>query len=542
MPCSNFLADTGIPASRRIGSPSNDNSVTTVASGVDPTTSFLRLTGITKRFPGVVANDGIDLDIQRGEIHGLLGENGAGKSTLMNIIFGLHQPDGGLIEVEGVPVRIRNPKDAVSLGIGMVHQHFMLVPDMTVAENVALSLNEGQLRRSRLDEVGRRIEELSDQFGLALDPKERVETLPVGVRQRVEILKLLYRGADLLILDEPTATLTPPEWHDLANALVSLAEQQKAIVLITHKLDELFGIAERCTVLRDGKVVGTARIAETDKPALARMMVGREVVLRVERRRLRPGSPVVEAQDVTVLDGERVVLDNVGFQVREHEILGVAGVEGNGQRELVETLIGLRKPSAGTIQIGGETVARLDPASFGRHGGAVIPEDRHREGVALGLTVLDNLMMKDIAKAPYARRGVIDPRRSRAHSVALMKQYDIRAAGPDVAMRGLSGGNQQKCVLAREIHRAPRFLIAAQPTRGLDVGAIEFVYRQLLEHRDRGGATLLLSVELDEILSLSDRIAVMVRGRFVSVIDADEASSEVIGLLMAGEEVESAAG
>jgi simple sugar transport system ATP-binding protein len=497
---------------------------------------LLRLDGVTKRFGTVVANNAITLDVRCGEIHGLLGENGAGKSTLMNVIYGLVQPDEGGIEVGGVPVRIRSPRDALALGIGMVHQHFMLVPDMTVAENVALSLSTRQLRLARLEEVARRIRELSDQYGLSVSPHEYVETLSVGGRQRVEILKLLYRGADLLILDEPTATLTPPEWRDLSQVLLGLARQGKGIIFITHKLDELFGIADRCTVLRDGQVVGTTRVAETDKATLARMMVGRDVVLRNERHRLRRGKPMAETEALTLRDGERLILDAIDLAVHEHEILGVAGVEGNGQRELVETLVGIRRPSSGSIRIDGRTVERLDPSSFRQFGGAVVPEDRHRDAVALDLSVMTNLMIKDFASAPFARRGILDARRAIKHSVTLMKQYDIRAAGPHVPMRSLSGGNQQKCVLAREIHRGPRFLVAAQPTRGLDVGAAEFVQRQLLAHREAGAGILLISVELDEILSLSDRIAVMVRGRFVQVVDARDVDVEVLGLLMAGED------
>jgi ABC-type uncharacterized transport system ATPase subunit len=497
---------------------------------------LLRLNGITKRFPEVLANDRVTLDVRRGEILGLLGENGAGKSTVMNVIFGLQHPDEGTIEVNGEVVRIRSPRDALDLGIGMVHQHFMLVPDMTVAENVALTVHAGRLALARLDEVARRIEALSTQFGLALDPHAVVENLSVGVRQRVEILKLLFRGADLLILDEPTATLTPKEWQDLSRVLVSLASERKGIVFITHKLDELFGIAERCTVLRDGRVVGTVSLAETSKAALARMMVGRDVVLRVDKRPLAPGRPVFEAEGLSLVANDRIVLDGITFAVHEREILGIAGVEGNGQHELVEALIGVRRPTDGAIRIDGETVGDLDPKVFAARGGAVIPEDRHRDGVALDLSLMANLMMKDFASPPFARRGVLDRAKARSHSVALMERYDIRAPGPMTPIRSLSGGNQQKAVLAREIHNRPRFLIAAQPTRGLDVGAAEFVYQRLLEHRERGGATLLISVELDEILSLSDRIAVIVRGRFVRILEARSADPELLGLLMAGEE------
>jgi ABC-type uncharacterized transport system ATPase subunit len=496
----------------------------------------LRLDGITKRFPGVTANDAVTLEVAWGEVLGLLGENGAGKSTLMNIVYGLYQPDEGHIEVEGRPVEIRGPSHAVELGIGMVHQHFMLVPDMTVAENVALGPS-GLPGRSDLDGVAARVEELSEQFGLQVDPRARIEDLTLGAQQRVEIVKLLYRGAKILILDEPTAALTPAEWRDLSAFLKSLVAQGRSVVFISHKLDELFGIADRCTVLRDGAVVGEVRMSETDKPSLARLMVGREVTLRAERAEVTPGAPVLEVSGLTVRDGERTLLDDVSFAVREGEVLGVAGVGGNGQEELVGALLGLHRSSAGEIRIDGRPLERHGPTDFARRGGAVIPEDRHRAGVALELSLWENLMMKELGREPFFRRGVIDRAAVQAHCEGLLGEYDVKAPGIDARMRQLSGGNQQKAVFARELCGDPRLIVASQPTRGLDVGAMEFVYRRLNERKRAGSAILLLSIELDEVLSLSDRIAVIVGGRIVGIVDAGEADSERIGLMMAGERV-----
>ncbi len=493
----------------------------------------LELVGITKRFPGVLANDAVSLRVERGEILGLLGENGAGKTTLMNIVYGLYQPDEGEILVGGEPVTVRSPHHALGLGIGMVHQHFMLVPDMTVAENVALGPSRAP-GLSRLDDVARRLEEVARQFRLPADPHALVQDLPVGARQRVEIIKLIYRGADLLILDEPTAALTPPEWRELSAFLRSLAGDGKAVIFITHKLDELFGLTDRCTVLRDGRVVGTVPIAETDKPRLARMMVGREITLRVERALVEPGPPALEIDGLSLAEDGRTWLRDIGFQVREGEVFGVAGVGGNGQNQLVEVLTGLRRPTDGEIRIDGKVVDDLSPRSFCGRGGAMIPEDRHREGVALELSVLDNLLMRDYVTR-FSRRGVIDMTGAREHAQRLVAEYDVRCSDVGVPIHQLSGGNQQKAVLARELGRNPRVVIAFQPTRGLDVGAIEFVYNKLNEQKRAGAAILLISFELDEIFTMADRFAVMVGGQFLRVLDADEADPERVGLLMGGE-------
>ena len=498
---------------------------------------LLRLVGITKRFGALTANSDITVAISRGEIHGLLGENGAGKTTLMNIVYGLLQPDEGRIEIDGKPVTIKSPRDALALGVGMVHQHFMLVPDMTVAENVALALGGRRLSRSHIGEVAERIRELSSGYGLELDPADVVENTAVGVRQRVEIVKLLYRGAGLLIMDEPTAALTGPEWQHLSAVLRSLVAAGKSVIFITHKLDELFGVADRCTVLRDGSVVGESVVAETTKSALARQMVGRDVSLRVKHTRRAPGAAVLESRGLSLVDPDgRERLTQIDLNVREHEILGIAGVDGNGQRELVEVLTGMREPSAGEILLGGRRFQKLTPQEYKGSGGAVVPEDRQHTGTVMTMPLADNLLLKDFASPPFSRRGVLNRAAITDHAQALIAEYDIRCPSPAVTMTTLSGGNQQKAVLARELSHHPRVLIAAQPTRGLDVGAIEAVYRRLLEYRDAGGAILLLSIELDEILSLADRIAVMVAGRFKRTIDVDDADTQLLGLLMAGED------
>jgi general nucleoside transport system ATP-binding protein len=499
---------------------------------------LLQMTGITKRFPGVVANHDVHLEVRSGEVHGLLGENGAGKTTLVNILYGLLQPDEGQIEIGGAPVTIRSPREAMTHGIGMVHQHFMLVPDMTVAENVALGLKSARPPLARLKDVSARIEQLSRRYGLKVEPGDMIDDLSVGMQQRVEILKLLYRGARLLILDEPTSVLTPPEWQELSGVLRSLVEEGRSAIFITHKLDELLSVADRCTVLRDGDVVGTVDVAGSNKATLARMMVGREVVLRVERPVLEAGTPVLEVDGLTLVDEQgKPRLEDLSFVVREREVLGVAGVDGNGQHELVEVLIGMRRPSDGHILIGGRSAPNLSPREFADRSGAVIPADRHRTALALDLSLMENLMMRQFRDPPYTQHGVLALGAMREQSDRLSHDYDIRTPSVLVRMRQLSGGNQQKTVLARELTRSPKLLIASQPTRGLDVGAMEYVYQRLIEHKRSGGATLLISTELDEILSLSDRIAVMVEGRFLRILAAGEVDTELLGLLMAGEAV-----
>jgi general nucleoside transport system ATP-binding protein len=494
----------------------------------------LRLQGISKRFGDVVANDDVSLSVEPGEIHALLGENGAGKSTLMNVAFGLLHADAGRIEVQGREAQIRSPRDAYELKVGMVHQHFKLVRDMTISENIVLSLGRSGLGRLRLREVSRRVGELADRFGLRIEPDRVVEDLTVGEHQKVEILKLLYRGADLLILDEPTAVLTPPEWKQLSGVLRALAGEGRSIVFITHKLGEVFEVADRCTVLRDGRVVGTRQIRDTSKQELARLMVGREVALRIVREEVAPGRPVLEARELRVLRDGREALAGVDLRLHEGEVLGVAGVDGNGQSELVDALIGAGELAAGEIYLQGADITSRGRMITKDPRIGVIPEDRHRDALALELSVSDNLMMKDFDVVPFARWGLRDRAAARRRCSELVTAFDIRTPSLDTPLRQLSGGNQQKIVVARELGRDPRLLIAAQPTRGLDVGAMEFVYARLAEFKRSGGATLLISSELEEVLSLSDRIAVMIGGRFVRTMRAEEATPEVVGMLMAG--------
>ncbi|MBX5476274.1 MAG: ABC transporter ATP-binding protein [Clostridia bacterium] len=495
----------------------------------------LELRGITKRFPGVVANDGVDLDLRRGEIHAVLGENGAGKSTIMKIVSGLYAPDEGSIVLEGRPVRFAGPREAIAAGIGMVHQHFMLIPVMTVAENIVLGKEPARgfsldIRRAREE-----VRELSARYGLDIDPDRLVGELSVGLQQRVEILKAFYRGANILILDEPTAMLTPQESRELFRIMRDLARSGVSIFFISHKLDEVMEVADRVSVMRQGKRVATLPASETSPQQLAELMVGRSVLLRVERGEHRPGEAVLTVEGVSrSARGGRVALSDVSFEVRAGEIFGLAGVEGNGQQELVEIVAGLLKPDGGTVRLAGEDVTGRSPRRLFEMGVAYIPPDRQAEGLVLGLTVAENFALKDYYRAPMARRGLIDAKRLAERARSLVSEYDVRPANPAAFARTLSGGNQQKVILGREVSSNPRLLIAAQPTRGLDVGAIEFVHRRLLALRDAGAAVLLSSLELDEILSLSDRIGVMYNGRLVAVLDADEATRESVGLLMTG--------
>jgi ABC-type uncharacterized transport system ATPase subunit len=492
--------------------------------------------GITKAFGAIVANRNVNLYVEHGEIRALLGENGAGKTTLMNILYGMVTPDSGEIEIGGEPIVIRNPRDALRHGVGMVHQHFMLVPNMTVAENVALAV--GPSGRIGLDiaAISARAAQLSGEYGLGLKPDMVVENLSVGMRQRLEILKLLCREVQILVLDEPTSVLTPIEWEKLAEILRTLANAGRAIIFITHKLEEVFSIARTCTVMRDGADVATVETRDVDARALARLMVGRDVVLRLEREQLTPGEPVIEVRNLSLEDASgRQSLRGISFVIREREILGIAGVEGNGQRELVEVLAGVRRATDGEVVLQGIPAGALSPREVRARDVGVITADRHVSGIVLDASLAQNLMLKDFRRSPFARRGILGIRKIQVHCAALVHKYAIRTPDLTVPMWQLSGGNQQRTVLARELQRQPRFLIAAQPTRGLDVGAIEFVYEQLMEQRRNGCAMLLISTELEEILTLSDRIAVMVGGRFVRVLDAAEASLEEIGLLMAGE-------
>jgi simple sugar transport system ATP-binding protein len=495
----------------------------------------LEMRHITKRFPGIVANDDIAFDLREGEVHALLGENGAGKSTLMNILYGLYHPDEGEILIKGKPVRLGSPSAAIDAGVGMVHQHFMLIPVMTVAENIVLA-QEPTTGGVFLDiaEAERRVREISDRYGLAVDPHARIDQITVGQQQRVEILKALYREADILVLDEPTAVLTPQEAKELFEVVRSLTDRGKSIIFISHKLKEVLEIADRITVLRRGKLIETLPAEGATEAGLARRMVGREVLLRVAKTPSHPAEPLLEVEDLCVVDDRGIEkVRGVSFEVRAGEIVGIAGIDGNGQTELIDAMTGLCPVVSGTVRVGGRDVTTETAHGHLEAGLGHIPEDRQRRGLVLEYSIAENLALHDYRSAPASRFGWLFPRRLFERARALIREFDVRGGGPATRAGGLSGGNQQKVVLAREIDRDPKVLIAAQPTRGLDVGAIEFVHRRLIEERDEGRAILLVSLELDEVLSLSDRVLVMYEGEFAGEFPPST-SEEELGIAMTG--------
>jgi ABC-type uncharacterized transport system ATPase subunit len=496
----------------------------------------LELKNITKRFPGVLANDHIDLNLEQGEIHALLGENGAGKTTLMNILYGLYEPDEGEVFVRGEKLDVKEPSDAISAGVGMVHQHFMLIPVFTVTENVMLG-EETVKRGGILDRnvSADRIREISESYSLEVDPDSYVKDLPVGVQQRVEIIKLLYREADILIFDEPTAVLTPQEADELFKIMKSLVNQGKSIIFITHKLREVLAVADRITVLRAGKVVGSTTPKDADQRKLAEMMVGRDVQLVVDKKPSKPGEVILNVTNLEVLDDRHQrAVQGVSFDVRRGEVLGIAGVQGNGQTELVEAITGLRGSVAGEIEIMGEDVSRATPREVTEMGTAHVPEDRQRDGLVLAFSVADNLVLNTYYTQPYTERVALQESVIEEHAVQLIEQFDIRTPSPYTEAGSLSGGNQQKVIVAREFSRPISLLVASQPTRGLDVGSIEYIHGRILEKRDERAAVLLVSPELDEIMQLSDRIAVMFRGKIIDIVDAGKVTKEEVGLMMMG--------
>ena len=501
-----------------------------------PDQTVLELRGITKRYPGVVANDRVDFDLRRGEVHALLGENGAGKSTLMNILYGLTRPDEGEILIRGERTGFASAKDAIEQGIGMVHQHFMLIPVMTVAENVVLAAEPRNGLLLDYETARSRVAELSARYNLAVDPDERVEKITVGQQQRVEILKALYRDAEILILDEPTAVLTPQEAEELFGIVRELTAQGTSVIFITHKLNEVLEIADRITVLRRGKTIDTVPTKGATEEGLARLMVGRDVLLRVEKQPHNPGEVLLEVEDLHVFDDRGIEqVAGVGFQVRAGEIVGIAGVDGNGQTELIDAIAGLRRPSSGTIRVGGHELRHHTAREALDAGIGHIPEDRQRRGLVLEFTLAENIALHDYCFAPASSHGWLFPGRLVERAGVLIEEFDVRGGGPLTKASSLSGGNQQKLVAAREIARDPKVLIAAQPTRGVDVGAIEYLHRRLVEERDRGRAILLVSLELEEVLSLADRVLVMFEGRIVAEHRAGASEAEV-GLEMLGGE------
>ncbi len=496
----------------------------------------LELRGITKQFPGVLANDDVNLTLEAGEIHALLGENGAGKTTLMNILYGLYKPTKGKILVHGKEVEIHGPTDAIAQGIGMVHQHFMLVPVLTVTENVMLgqeTIKNGIFLDKKM--VANSIREISQKYGLDVDPDAYIQDLPVGVQQRVEIIKVLYRNANILILDEPTAVLTPQEVEDLFNILQSLVKQGISIIFITHKLKEVLSTADRITALRRGKTVGTVTPEESTEQSLANLMVGRAVSLTVDKNEAQPQGDVLVVKDLLVKNElEKVVVNQISFKLRAGEVLGVAGVQGNGQTELVEVITGLRSASAGSIELLGQNIANASPRKITEIGVGHVPEDRHRDGLVLSYSIKDNMVLNTYYKPPFARWIIIDEKKVISTADAWVKEYDVRTPSIYATAGTLSGGNQQKVIVAREFSRENKLLVAAQPTRGLDVGSIEYIHKRIIDQRDAGTAVLLVSTELDEIRALSDRIAVMFEGEIVAIVRAKEVTKEQLGLLMAG--------
>ncbi|GGC89969.1 putative ABC transporter ATP-binding protein YufO [Thalassobacillus devorans] len=503
----------------------------------------IEMLNIRKEFPGIVANDNITLQVKQGEIHALLGENGAGKSTLMNVLFGLYQPEKGEIKVRGESVKITDPNVANRLGIGMVHQHFMLVDKFTVTENIILGSEPIKKGTVDIKKAEKEVERLSELYGLRVDPKARIRDISVGMQQRVEILKTLYRGAEILIFDEPTAVLTPQEIKELIEIMRALIREGKSIILITHKLKEIMQVCDRCTVIRKGEGIGTVDVADTNPNELASLMVGREVTFSTEKQPAQPKDVTLAIQDLNVKDARQVdMVKSLNLEVKAGEIVGLAGVDGNGQSELIEAITGLRKADSGDIRLNGKSITNLTPRKVTEAGISHIPQDRHRFGLVLDFPIGENMVLQTYHHEPFSKKGVLRYKEIYQKAKSLIEEYDVRTPSVYTKARALSGGNQQKAIIGREVDRSPDLIIAAQPTRGLDVGAIEFIHKKLIEERDKGRAVLLLSFELDEIMNLSDRIAVMFDGSIVAEVKPEETTEQELGLLMAGSKQQKAGG
>jgi simple sugar transport system ATP-binding protein len=491
---------------------------------------------IRKEFTGIVANDNVTLQLKKGEIHALLGENGAGKSTLMSILFGLYQPDEGMIKVNGKEVKINNPNVANELGIGMVHQHFKLVSNFTVTENIILGMEPIKNFKIDIKSAAREIEEISNKYKLKVDPYKKIEDITVGMQQRVEILKMLYRNADILIFDEPTAVLTPQEIEELMNIMKRLVKEGKSIIIITHKLKEIKAIADKCTVLRKGKYISTVDVESTTEQEMAELMVGREINFKVDKEPSTPKEEVLKIEKLNVIDNRKIpIINNLSLDVKAGEILGIAGIDGNGQKELIQAITGLKKIESGNIYLNGEDITNFSIRKKTESGIGHIPEDRHKHGLVLEYTLEENFILQTYYKEPFSKRGILNNEIITKHTNKLIEEFDVRSGqGNKTKVRSMSGGNQQKAIIAREVDRSPSLLIAAQPTRGLDVGAIEYIHKRIVEERDKGRAVLLISFELDEILNVTDRVSVIYEGSIVGTMNTNETNENELGLLMAG--------
>lgn len=497
---------------------------------------IIEMLNIRKEFPGIVANDNITLQLKPQEIHALLGENGAGKSTLMSVLFGLYKPEKGIIKIRGQEVKVSNPNIATELGIGMVHQHFKLIDTFTVTENIILGMEETSGLSIDIKSAAKKIEALSKQYGLRVDPYAKIQDISVGMQQRVEILKMLYRDAEILIFDEPTAVLTPQEIEELMKIMKDLVKEGKSIILITHKLKEIKAVADRCTVIRKGKGIGTVNVAETTKAEMAELMVGREVSFSVEKDEAKVGDVAFKIENLTVKDKRGLdAVKDLSLTVNYGEILGVAGIEGNGQTELIQAITGLTEIESGDILLNGASLKSMPIRKRYNKGIGHIPEDRHKHGLVLDFTLEDNMILQNYYKSPYSKNGILQRGEIKKNSEKLIAEFDVRSGqGPKTIVRSMSGGNQQKAIIAREISNSPDLMVVAQPTRGLDVGAIEYIHKRIIEERDKGRAVMLFSLELDEILNLADRIAVIYGGKIVGIVNAKETNENEIGLMMAG--------